>query len=100
MIDSVRVYLDGPSGAGALTGQATYGFSRPDIAALYGARFVGEFYGLYAMVGRFASIIGPFLWGHIADTLGLGRPAAVASLLVFIVLAFVVLQAVDDRPRE
>ncbi len=90
MIDSVRVYLDGPSGAGALTGQATYGFSRPDIAALYGARFVGEFYGLYAMV----------LWGHIADTLGLGRPAAVASLLVFIVLAFVVLQAVDDRPRE
>jgi hypothetical protein len=38
VIDSVRVYLDGPSGAGALIGQATYGFSRPDIAALYGAR--------------------------------------------------------------
>jgi hypothetical protein len=36
-IDSVRVYLDGPSGA--LIGQATYGVSRPDIAALYGARF-------------------------------------------------------------
>lgn len=38
-IDGVRVYLDGPSGAGALIGQATYGVSRPDIAALYGARF-------------------------------------------------------------
>lgn len=38
-IDSVRVYLDSPSGAGALIGQAVYGVSRPDIAALYGARF-------------------------------------------------------------
>jgi UMF1 family MFS transporter len=72
---------------------------RPYMLRLAPPRFVGEFYGLYAMVGRFASIIGPFTWGYIADTLGLGRPAAVASLLVFIVLAFIVLQDVDDRPR-
>jgi MFS transporter, UMF1 family len=72
---------------------------RPYMLRLAPPRFVGEFYGLYAMVGRFASIIGPFTWGYIADTLGLGRPAAVASLLVFIVLAFIVLQGVDDRPR-
>jgi UMF1 family MFS transporter len=73
---------------------------RPYMLRLAPPRFVGEFYGLYAMVGRFASIIGPFMWGYIVDTLGLGRPAAVASLLVFVVLAFVVLQGVDDRPRE
>jgi hypothetical protein len=73
---------------------------RPYMLRLAPPRFVGEFYGLYARVGRFASIIGPFMWGYIVDTLGLGRPAAVASLLVFIVLAFVVLQGVDDRPRE
>ena len=73
---------------------------RPYMLRLAPPRFVGEFYGLYAMVGRLASIIGPFMWGYIADTLGLGRPAAVASLLVFIVLAFIVLQGVDNRPRE
>ena len=73
---------------------------RPYMLRLAPPRFVGEFYGLYAMVGRFASIIGPFMWGYITDTLGLGRPAAVLSLLVFVVIAFVILQGVDDRPRE
>ena len=45
---------------------------RPYMLRLAPPRFVGEFYGLYAMVGRFASIIGPFMWGYIIDTLGLG----------------------------
>jgi UMF1 family MFS transporter len=61
---------------------------------------VGEFYGLYSMVGRFASIIGPFMWGYIADTLGLGRPAAVLSLLIFVIISFVILQGVSDEPRQ
>jgi MFS-type transporter involved in bile tolerance (Atg22 family) len=73
---------------------------RPYMLRLAPPRFVGEFYGLYAMVGRFASIIGPFMWGYITDTLGLGRPMAVLSLLVFVVIAFVILQGVDDRPRQ
>ena len=29
-----------------------------------------------------------------------GRPAAVLSLLVFLVIGFVILQGVDDRPRN
>jgi UMF1 family MFS transporter len=60
---------------------------------------VGEFYGLYSMVGRFAAVVGPALWAFIADTLGLGRPAAVAGLLVMVIIAFVVLQGVDDRAQ-
>ena len=90
-------------GVGTLAGVALGGVwaaDRPYMLRLAPPRFVGEFYGLYAMVGRFASIIGPFMWGYIAETLGLGRPAAVASLLVFVVLALVVLQGVDDQPRE
>lgn len=90
-------------GVGTLAGVALGGVwaaDRPYMLRLAPPRFVGEFYGLYAMVGRFASIIGPFMWGYIAETLGLGRPAAVASLLVFVVLALIVLQGVDDRPRE
>jgi len=73
---------------------------RPYMLRLSPPRYVGEFYGLYSMVGRFASITGPFLWGFIADTLGLGRPAAVASLLAMIVISFLILQGVDDRPRR
>ena len=78
----------------------TWAADRPYLLRLAPPQFVGEFYGLYAMVGRFAAIIGPFLWGYVADTLGLGRPAAVLSLLVFIVIAFVIMQGVDDRPRN
>ncbi|HRI55780.1 MAG TPA: MFS transporter [Anaerolineae bacterium] len=90
-------------GVGTAAGVALGGVwaaDRPYMLRLAPPRFVGEFYGLYAMVGRFASIIGPFMWGYIAETLGLGRPVAVASLLIFVVLAFIILQGVDDRPRE
>lgn len=78
----------------------TWAADRPYLLRLAPPQFVGEFYGLYAMVGRFASIIGPLLWGYVANTLGMGRPAAVLSLLVFVVIAFVILQGVDDRPRD
>lgn len=78
----------------------TWAADRPYMLRLAPPRFIGEFYGLYSMVGRFASIIGPFMWGYIADTLGLGRPVAVLSLLLFVVISFAILQGVDDRPRE
>lgn len=87
---------------GALAGIAlggTWAADRPWMLLLSPPKFVGEFYGLYSMVGRFAAIVGPFMWGFIVDTLGLGRPAAVFTLLVLIVMAFLFLQGVDDRPR-
>jgi MFS-type transporter involved in bile tolerance (Atg22 family) len=68
-------------------------------APLLSAR-VGEFYGLYSMVGRFAAVVGPALRALIADTLGMGRPAAVGGLLVLVVIGFWILRGVDDRPRE
>jgi len=78
----------------------TWAADRPYMLRLAPPRYVGEFYGLYSMVGRFASIIGPFTWGYIAETLGLGRPAALISLLVLVVISFFILQGVDDTPRE
>lgn len=78
----------------------TWTADRPYMLRLSPPRYLGEFYGLYSMVGRFASILGPFMWGYIADTLGLGRPAAVLSLLVFMIIAFAILQGVDDAPRQ
>jgi len=75
---------------------------RPLMARLAPPRYYGQFFGLYAMVGRFAAIIGPVMWFLIADPgmLGWGQPAAVMFLLVWVVIAFLVLRPVDDRPRE
>lgn len=78
----------------------TWAADRPYMLRLSPPKYLGEFYGLYSMVGRFAAIIGPFMWGFIVDTLDWGRPAAIGALLGFMVVAFVVLQGVDDAPRE
>ncbi len=73
---------------------------RPLMARIAPPRYYGQFFGLYSMVGRFAAIIGPFMWGVIVDRLGWGQPAAVVFLLLWVVIAFLVLRRVDDRPRE
>ena len=75
---------------------------RPLMARIAPPRYYGQFFGLYAMVGRFAAIVGPFMWGVIADdrALGWGQPAAVMFLLLWVVIAFLILRRVDDRPRE
>lgn len=78
----------------------TWAADRPWMLLLSPPTKVGEFYGLYSMIGRFAAVVGPLLWAFIADTLGLGRPAAVGGLLVMVIIAYIILQGVDDEPRE
>ena len=72
---------------------------RPYLLRLVPPGHVGEFFGVYSIVGRFASIIGPLVWVMVADTLGLGRPIAVLTLVIFIMISYVILQGVDDKPR-
>jgi UMF1 family MFS transporter len=45
---------------------------------------LGEFYGLYATVGRFATIVGPLVWALVVDVLRWGRPAAMVALALFV----------------
>lgn len=88
--------------AGAMAGVAlggTWAADRPWMLILSPPRYVGEFYGLYSMVGRFAAIIGPFTWGVIVDRLGWGRPAAVFTMFFLVVIAMFILRSVDDEPR-
>ncbi|NNF70385.1 MAG: MFS transporter [Acidimicrobiia bacterium] len=61
---------------------------------------LGEFYGLYATVGRFATVLGPLIWALIVDGLGFPRTVALGALLVFVVIGRVILGGVDDRPRD
>ncbi|MDP3983790.1 MAG: MFS transporter, partial [Acidimicrobiia bacterium] len=52
---------------------------------------LGEFYGLYATVGRFATILGPLTWALVVDGLGWGRSAAMLVLAGFILSGWRVL---------
>ena len=78
----------------------TWTADRPFMLRLAPPTRVGEFYGLYGMVCRFSAITGPFLWGFVVDILGLGRPVAVVTLLVGIVVAYIILRPVTDHPRD
>jgi UMF1 family MFS transporter len=91
-------------GVGILIGIGIAGLwsaDRPLMARLAPPRYYGQFFGLYAMVGRFAAVLGPLTWGLVADPrfLGWGQPVAVLFLLAWVVIAFIVLRPVDDRPR-
>jgi MFS transporter, UMF1 family len=91
-------YLVGVLAGASLGG--TWASDRMLLLRLAPPRYLGQFYGLYAMVGRFGQIVGPLLWGFIAVTLGLGRPAALFSLVFITLIAFLILRPVQDTRRE
>jgi len=80
---------------------------RPFMLRLTPPARVGEFYGLYGMVGRFSAITGPAIWAGVTwitiQRLGLepaqGQGIGVLSLLVLMIVSYVVLRPVDDTPR-
>ncbi len=85
---------------GGLALGATWAADRVYMLRISPPRHLGEFYGLYATVGRFATILGPLLWGVIVTIIGLPREFALGALFLFILAARIVLQGVDDRVRE
>lgn len=106
-LTAMMAYLDLPKGIfWVLVPVAGLGFAglgavdRPLFFRLSPPRYVGQLYGLYAMTGRFASIIGPLLWTAIVDWLNLGRPAAMLSLLGMIAIAYVILMPLNDARRN
>ncbi len=80
---------------------------RPYMLRLTPPGRVGEFYGLYGMVGRFSAIVGPLLWGGITyvavERSGLalltGQAMAILTLLAMILVSAWILRGIDDTPR-
>jgi MFS transporter, UMF1 family len=74
-------------GIGALGGVAlgaTWAADRVVMIRVSPPQHLGEFYGLYATVGRFATILGPLVWALIVDGLDLGRNTAMLALALFV----------------
>ena len=89
-----------PLGAlGGVALGATWAADRVYMQRISPPRYLGEFYGLYATVGRFATFLGPLMWGIVVTVLGMPREVALGALIVFIVAGRWILQAVDDEPR-
>jgi len=69
---------------------------------------IGEFYGLYGMVGRFSAVTGPLIWAGVTAitirALGLepkvGQGIAVLVLLTMIIVSYAILRPVTDTPRN
>jgi UMF1 family MFS transporter len=90
-------WVIGPMGGFALG--ATWASDRVVMIRVSPPRHLGEFYGLYATVGRFATIGGPLVWAIIVDVAGLPRSFAMAALGIFIAVGWLILGRVDDQHR-
>jgi MFS transporter, UMF1 family len=85
----------------------TWASDRPLMLRLTPPERVGEFYGLYGMVGRFSAVTGPLIWGAttwlIVEKSGMpvltGEAFAILSLLAMVLVAFSILRRVSDAPR-
>jgi MFS transporter, UMF1 family len=85
--------------ASALVMGGVQSLSRSYYAKLIPQDKATEFFGFYNMLGRFATIVGPFLMGYTARLTGSDR-AAILSLSVLFILGAVLLAFVPSPPPE
>jgi MFS transporter, UMF1 family len=80
---------------------------RPFMLRLTPPARIGEFYGLYGMVGRFSAITGPVIWAATTWLTiqrwgmrpAMGQGISVIVLMLMIITSYVILGPVSDAPR-
>ncbi len=95
------------SSAGVALG-GVWSADRPLMLRLTPPDRIGEFYGLYGMVGRFSAITGPIIWAIVAKLTienGLLKPAqgqgvGVLVLLILVGISYYIMRPVTDAPRD
>jgi len=102
------VVLYGVAAAAGVCLGGVWAADRPYMLRLTPPHRIGEFYGLYGMVGRFSAITGPATWALILYLAtawwGLapevGQGVGVLVLMLQMILAWWILRRVDDSPRD
>jgi len=89
------IYVTGILGGFNIGG--IFAVDRVFMTRLSPEKHLGEFYGLYSTIGRFATILGLLLWGLIVNTLNLGRNIAMGSLIVLLIISFYIISGVSDE---
>ena len=89
------IYVTGVLGGFNIGG--IFAVDRVFMTRLSPEKHLGEFYGLYSTIGRFATILGPLLWGFIVDGLNLGRNVAMGSLIILLIISFYIISGVSDN---
>lgn len=69
--------------------------SRAMLATFTPDRKQGEFFGFFAFSGKLASVAGPLMYGVVVEATGSFR-LAMASIVVFFIVGFVLLMLVDE----
>jgi UMF1 family MFS transporter len=95
------------SAAGVALG-GIWSADRPFMLRLTPPDRIGEFYGLYGMVGRFSAVTGPLLWSAIMFAVVerggahelTGQAIALISLFGMVAVGFWILRPVTDSPRD
>jgi UMF1 family MFS transporter len=90
LLPNAALWLIAPMAGFALGG--TWAADRPLMIGLAPPEYLGQFYGLYALAGRFAALVGPLVWALVVDVLGWGRPTALLFLLGFVFVAMAILR--------
>ncbi|MHB1070506.1 MAG: MFS transporter, partial [Gemmatimonadaceae bacterium] len=86
----------------------TWAADRPLMLTLTPPDRIGEFYGLYGMVGRFSAITGPFIWALVAKATiesgwlqpAQGQGVGVIVLMLLVILSYGILRKVTDEKRD
>ena len=81
---------------------STWTSARPLLISLVPEKKLGEFFGLYSLSGKAASIVGPLLWGIVVYVFGaygtvIKYKVAVAMLGALMFLGLMILLKVPDR---
>ncbi len=74
--------------------------SRSLFAALVPPEKSAEFFGFYAISGKFASILGPFIFALIADITGSSRHAILALASFFLIGIILLLKVDTERGKQ
>ncbi|HLM68057.1 MAG TPA: MFS transporter, partial [Longimicrobium sp.] len=80
---------------------------RPYMLRLTPPARIGEFYGLYGMVGRFSAITGPIIWAGVTYLTiqrwnlepRVGQGIGVIVLLTMVIISWLILRPISDEPR-